>query len=395
MIPMDIALCYESVLPSRGGAETYVGDLARRLARDGHSVHLYASRWDAAALPAATHFHRLDVPAGPRFLRPWRFGAACERATIDGRHDVSLGFDKTWGQDVLYPQGGLHAASAAHNILKHPVGFGRSLAAVGKWFDPAAWSFPRLERKQYLGGKGEKRPLVVVNSEMVRRHFEEFLGVTPESLRVVRSAIDPLRFAADDRLKRRHEERTRWGVQPDATVGLFVAMNYRLKGLSQLLDAYALTTRDRPNRLVVAGHPNFRRYERQAKRLGIEDRVSFLGHRADPRDCYFAADYLVHPTFYDPCSLVALEALACGLPVITTRHNGASELLTPPTDGLVVKDPHNAPALACAINTMLDRGYLREASAAARSTGTRWTFEHHYRALVDVFSEVRQAKRAA
>ena len=77
---MDIALCYESVLPARGGAETYIGDLARRLARDGHAVHLYASRWDAAALPATTHFHRLDVVAGPRFLRPWRFGWACERA---------------------------------------------------------------------------------------------------------------------------------------------------------------------------------------------------------------------------------------------------------------------------------------------------------------------------
>ena len=71
---MDIAFCYESVLPARGGAETYIGDLARRLARDGHAVHLYACRWDAASLPASTHFHRLDVPSGPRFLRPWRFG---------------------------------------------------------------------------------------------------------------------------------------------------------------------------------------------------------------------------------------------------------------------------------------------------------------------------------
>ena len=109
---MDIALCYESVLPARGGAETYIADLARRLARDGHAVHLYASRWEAAALPPATHFHRLDVPSGPRFLRPWRFGAACERALAHNAHDVSIGFDKTWGQDVLYPQGGLHAASA-------------------------------------------------------------------------------------------------------------------------------------------------------------------------------------------------------------------------------------------------------------------------------------------
>ncbi|HJZ57735.1 MAG TPA: glycosyltransferase family 4 protein, partial [Gemmataceae bacterium] len=165
---MDIALCYESVLPARGGAETYIGDLARRLARDGHAVHLYACRWDASALPASTHFHRLDVPAGPRLLRPWRFAAACERALVGQRHDVSVGFDKTWGQDVLYPQGGLHAASAAHNLLKYPHAWERAVAALGKWLDPAAWSFTRLERKQYLG---PNRPLVVVNSRMVQRHF--------------------------------------------------------------------------------------------------------------------------------------------------------------------------------------------------------------------------------
>jgi UDP-glucose:(heptosyl)LPS alpha-1,3-glucosyltransferase len=389
---MDIALCYESVLPARGGAETYIGDLTRRLARDGHAIHLYACRWDSSALPAATHYHRLDVPNGPRFLRPWRFGAACERAITSHTHDVSIGFDKTWGQDILYPQGGLHAASAAHNLLKFPDTISRSLAVIGKWLDPAAWSFARLERKQYLG---PKQPLVVVNSRMVQRHFEQFYGIPPETVRIVRSAIDPLRFAADDRLKRRHDEREHWGVSPDETVGLFVAMNYRLKGLAQLLDAFALTTREKPSRLVVVGHPKVGRYQHQAHRLGIADRVIFLGHRADPKDCYFAADYLVHPTFYDPCSLVALEALACGLPVITTRYNGASELLSPPTDGLVIDDPHNACALAEAMTRMLDRGYLREASVAARATGTKWTFEQHYRALFDVFAEVRRSKQAA
>lgn len=385
---MDIALCHPSVLPARGGAETYIADLARRLARDGHAVHLYACRWDPSALPAATHFHRLEVPTAPRFLRPWRFAAACERA-ISGRHDVSIGFDKTWGQDVLYPQGGLHVASAAHNLLKYPDRLTRALAVAGKWLDPASWSFARLERKQYLG---PRRPLVVVNSEMVRRHFEQYYGIPPECVRVVRSAIDPLRFMAEDRPRRRHEERQRWGIGPDETVGLFVAMNYRLKGLGPLLNAFARTPR---GRLVVVGHPRFAPYQQQARRLGIADRVLFLGHRPDPRDCYFAADYLVHPTFYDPCSLVVLEALACGLPVITSRYNGAAELLTPPGDGLVIDDPHDTAALAAALNRMLDRCYLREAAAAARLTGTRWTFEHHYRALLDVFAEVRRTKLAA
>jgi UDP-glucose:(heptosyl)LPS alpha-1,3-glucosyltransferase len=389
---MDIALCYESVLPARGGAETYIADLARRLARDGHAVHLYAARWDARALPAATHYHRVDVPQGPRFLRPWRFAAACERALRQGRHDVSIGFDKTWGQDVLYPQGGLHAASAVHNLYKYPDRFSRTLAAIGKWLDPAAWSFAWLERRQYLG---DHRPLIVVNSFMVQRHFEQFYGIAPESIRVVRSAIDPLRFVAEDRLKRRYEERQRWHMTPEDPVGLFVAMNYRLKGLAPLLSALALVPRDKRLHLVVVGHPKFARYERLAQRLGIAAQVRFLGHRADPRDCYFAADFLVHPTFYDPCSLVVLEALACGLPVITTRYNGASELLSPPREGLVIEDPHQAPELAAALVRFTDPGYRAEAAAAARQTAAKWTFEHHYHALLSIFDEVRRTKQAA
>jgi UDP-glucose:(heptosyl)LPS alpha-1,3-glucosyltransferase len=388
---MDIGLCYESVLPARGGCETYIGDLARRLARDGHSVHLFACRWDAAALPAATHYHRLVVPKGPRFLRPWRFAAACERALRESPCDVSVGFDKTWGQDILYPQGGLHAASAFHNRLKFRSPVVRRLAGVAKWLDPAAWSFARLERRQYLG---PDRPLVVVNSRMVRGHFERFLGVAPERLRVVHSAIDPLRFAADDRLRRRQAERDGWGVAPDEPVGLFLATNSRLKGLAPLLRSLPLLPKERPWRLAVAGSPKTAGYERLARSLGAADRVRFLGHRADPKGCYFAADFLVHPTFYDPCSLVVLEALACGLPVVTTRYNGAGELLSPPADGLVVHDPHDAAELAGAVRRMLDSGYRSAAASAARQAASRWTFEQHYQQLLGLFREIAGRKRA-
>src|SRR5439155_16485112 len=161
-------------------------------------------------------------------------------------------------------------------------------------------------------------------------------------------------------------ERDRWGVSPDEAVGLFVAMNYRLKGLAPLLRAVALVPRDRPFTLAVVGHPKFDRYRRLAGRLGVADRVKFLGFRANPKDAYFASDFLVHPTFYDPCSLVVLEALACGLPVVTTRYNGAAELLSPPADGLVIDDPHDAPALGAAITRMLGPAYRTAASQAAR-----------------------------
>src|SRR5437899_6507367 len=87
---MNIAFCYESVLPARGGCETYIADLARRLVSDGHEVHLYACRWDAAALPAPMHFHYLALKRSPRFLRPWRFTAACTCALRHAAHDITI-----------------------------------------------------------------------------------------------------------------------------------------------------------------------------------------------------------------------------------------------------------------------------------------------------------------
>ena len=393
---MNIAFCHENVLPARGGCETYIADLARRLVRDRHEVHLYACRWDESALPPGIHYHPVPVQRGPRFLRPWWFSAACRRALRGAGHHVTVGFDKTWGQDVLYPQGGLHAASAEHNLRKYPGRWARGMARVAKWLDLAHWSYSRLERRQYLG---PRRPLVVVNSVMVRTHFRRYYGVGPQDLFVVPSAIDPHRFLDTDRPRRRLEFRGRWGIRPEEHVALFAAMNYRLKGLEPLLHAVSLVPSYFPGgsrfRLVVAGDPRVGRYQRLARRLGVADRVCFIGPCREMHNCYFAADFLVHPTFYDPCSLVVLEALACGLPVITSRHNGASELLTPPREGYVIDDPHDHTRLAWCLTQLLDPGRRAACSQAARKAAAQWTFDHHYRQLLGVFAEAASRKRAA
>lgn len=388
---MNVGLCYESVLPARGGCEHYIGDLSRRLARDGHAVHLFACRWDASALPSNTIYHQLPTPRGPRFRRPWQFGKSCEQALIAHPVDVSMGFDKTWGQDVLYPQGGLHSASRAHNLLKSRPGLPRLAARVARLLDPTSVSFARLEHRQYMV---PPRPIVVVNSLMVQRHFREYLGIGEKDVRVVRSSIDPDRFACDDRPAARARERAAWGYDADDVVGLFVGMNYRLKGLEQLVRAVAkLPESSGRTKFVVIGGAKYDRYAALARKLGVSDRIRFLGFRSDPRDAFFAADFLVHPTFYDPCSLVALEALGCGLPVVTTQYNGASELLSPPKDGMVVKDPHNAHELAQAIATIASPTELPQRKIAAAEAGNQWTFEEHYHQLMSILQEAA-ARRA-
>jgi UDP-glucose:(heptosyl)LPS alpha-1,3-glucosyltransferase len=389
---MNIAFCYESVLPTRGGCATEIANLARRLVADGHDVHVYACRWDKGALPAATHYHPVHLPPSPRFLRPWRFGAACLRALKHADHDVTMGFDKTWGLDVLYPQGGLYVANADYNLLKYPEPLKRRLLRALKYIDPAHLSFSLLERRQYLG---KKRSIIVAISEMVRDHFQHYYGIASTDLRLVRIAADQHKFDEHDRPRRRLEWRQHWGIHAEENVALFVGMNYRLKGLDPLLHAVKLLPREKPFRLLVAGNARTAEFEETARRLGVAERVRFVGYREDIVNCYFASDFLVHPTFYDPCSHVVLEAMTCGLPVITTRYNGASELLHPPREGFVIADPHDHGHLAWCLTQFLDAGRRSLCAQAARRISAQWTFEHHYRQLLDVFNEAMARKKAA
>ena len=261
-----------------------------------------------------------------------------------------------------------------------------------KKLDPANWSFRLLERRQYLGNH---RPLMVVNSDMVRRHFVRYYSVAEDDIHVIRAAIDPNRFTEHDRPRRRLEWRQQWGIDPAETVGLFAAMNYRLKGLVPLLHALRHLADQSRFRLLVIGNPRTQRYECLAHRLGVASQVIFAGHCMEMRNAYFAADFLVHPTFYDPCSLVVLEALACGLPVVTSRFNGAGELLSPPSEGYIVDDPHDAERLAWCMRQLLDPTRRGECAQAARRTAACWTFEHHYQQMLRVFGEAAARKQVA
>jgi UDP-glucose:(heptosyl)LPS alpha-1,3-glucosyltransferase len=303
-------------LPRKGGCETYITDLTRRLVRDGHEVHLYAWDWDANAIPVTTHCHRVDRPRFvPRPLRPWLFSSACRAALSGQDHDLTIGFDKVLGVDLHYPQGGLYRETIRHNARIHPPGLGRWRAVCRRWFDPGYWSFLHLEWRQYR----QEQALVVVNSQMVRRHARDNYALDDDRMRVVHSAIDPMRFHATNRLALRSEMRRQWGVHPQHAVGLFAATNYPLKGLAPLLRSLPLVDEAIRFRLAVVGSANIAPYQALARQLGIVDRVQFVGYCTDMKRAYYAADFLVHPTFYDPCSLVVLEALACGLPIITTR----------------------------------------------------------------------------
>jgi UDP-glucose:(heptosyl)LPS alpha-1,3-glucosyltransferase len=144
--------------------------------------------------------------------------------------------------------------------------------------------------------------------------------------------------------------------------------------------------------LSVAGRDDATRYQGLAARLGVQNRVRFLGAVDDVRGLYAAADVLAHPTWYDPCSRVVLEALCCGLPVVTTWFNGAAEVIEPGRHGVVVDSPDQIDRLSAAVTTCL-RSDMRSACAAdAARMRERLSMARHARELLELYtSAVRGA----
>ncbi len=149
-----------------------------------------------------------------------------------------------------------------------------------------------------------------------------------------------------------------------------------------------------PIHLLVCGGGNSAPYLRLARSLGIQDSVHFLGFYPDVRECYWSSDFFVQPTYYDPCSLVVLEALACGLPVITTEQNGAGELMTNDREGYVLTSPDAEGELIAALDGMTHDAKRSAMSTEARRLGRQQTFDDHVARLSKIFQEVAQGKTA-
>ena len=389
---MRLALTYQRVDPTKGGAETYVVDLCTRLIAAGHRVSLFANDWRPDALPDGLTAHRVAISGLTKWQRVWNFAANSERLLIEARadFDCTVGFINTWHQDVLIPQGGVHSASLEANSARYPEGWRRRAYVLGKKANPKRWIYRAIEAKQYDPGRGTR---IVAVSRMVRGHLEQYQGVSRDRIDVIPNAIDAGRLGVTDPVATRRDFRAKFRLQEDDLVALFVGHNYALKGLAPLL--HAMARRDpsaRPIHLVACGGTDVAPYRALASRLGLADVVHLAGFQPDIRPPFWGSDFFVSPTFYDPCSLVVFEALACGLPVITTACNGAGEVITEGNEGFVISHPNASSELSEALDRMTNDTERASMSTRAAKLGREQSFDRHVARLVGVFERVAASK---
>lgn len=381
---LRIGLVIDRLDPGRGGAESYLIGLSRFLGARGHDVHLLAQRFGPLPDRVGTP---VRVPGASR-PRPWRdlsFDRLAARAARAHRIDVTLGVRHTPSTDVFQPHGGVYSRAAAAQSRSS----GQARHRLGRALSPKHRALLRLEAAQ------ARRDGVtyVALSERVRADMVDAYRLSEaDAPTLLYNGVDLERFRP--RPARRADARRAHGLSDDDVCVLFVAHNFRLKGLQHLIAAVARVSSSRL-RVLVVGRGDPAPFAALASHHGVGERVAFVGAVDDPLALFAAADVLAHPTYYDPCSCVCLEALACGVPVVTTARNGVGERIAAYGGGVVIDDAPDESALASALARLADDDAHRRAlGEAARALAERHDEREAFAAmeavLVETAAEVRR-----
>lgn len=382
---VKIALVILHADPARGGAERYTIDLAAALVKRGHDVSLLASSF-AEAIQGVQQ-HRLDAGGATRARRYVQFLDSLDAHLESNHYDIVHAMLPVRRSDIYHPHAGLAAEALAHGHLKYQAAIPRKLSKLANRFNRRRQKFAEVERALL---DSPRPPVVLCLSDYVkktvRRHFPR---LPEERLAKLFNATDLDRFNPTKRPMAGQELRQRFGISPECVVGLMMAQDFQRKGLKESIIGMADVS-DSRLRLLVAGKEDSASYRRLAATLGVERQICFAGATNDPYAFYKAADFLILPTWHDPCSLVVLEAIAMGVPVISTALNGACEIIETDIHGYVISDPANRSAIAEAVRKMLEPERLNRMSAACILQRSALAYGKHLDAIEEIYRRIKR-----
>ena len=348
---------------SSGGAESYLKRLAAGVVEAGHGVRLYASKdWPPEQWTFGP-ITRLEAGSAATF--------ADEMEKLDPRRecDVLMSLERIRRCDVYRAGDGVHRAWLE-----------RRSQIAGRW-----QKFSRLLNRKHAatlelekslfadGGAGR----VIANSHMVKEEIVRCYGYPDEKIDVVPNGVPLNLFRRDE--ESRAKMRETLGLKNDEVAVLFAGSGWERKGLRFAIEA--MEQSGKGMRFLVAGRGDQRRFKSK--------RVQFLGVVENMPGLYGAADIFLLPTIYDPFSNACLEALAAGLPVITTRANGFSEIIESGQHGSVISDPQNIEEMGKALRFWFDPARREQAAAGIRALADRFDISANVRRTLEILTRQR------
>ena len=347
-------------------------EVAREAARQGHEVVVFSETIDPRALTIKRIHPVLSAPPRwmpSRLLRDQLFALRSMLQLRRSAHrcDALLanGF-VTWASSDLNSMHFVHAS------------WRRSLPVAGRGQLTLRAAYAKLyaamnERLERLALQSSRQ--VVAVSDAVRRELM-LLGVDCARTHIIVNGVDTEEFAPGP------DRRPDFGLPADVAIALFAGdiMTPR-KNLTTVLESL-LAVPDL--HLAVAGKCTGSSYPAMARAMGLGDRVHFLGFRPEMPALMRSVDMFVLPSRYEPFGLVVLEAMAAGLPVLTSRQAGISAIMTPAV-GYVLEDSDDALTLAGRLRTLTEQPDLRRRMGKdARALAEAHSWQKMARQYVDL-----------
>lgn len=361
---MKIALLFHSC-HRRGGVERVMVECANFLRRSGHDTHVYAAHWDRAVLHPAVVTHPVPTRGNGSllFYFDFRRNSGRQLSAAGEREDVRAGFG------VVSPPGAVIWVQSVHKTWLQVSARQRDwkgrLRQKFNLFHPIMLM---MERDYF--GRRRYRKLIALTEEVKADLMRQY-HVPSQDIVVLPNGYSPSEFNLGRRAELREKTRRALGYDSAARVVVFVANELERKGFGPLLRAIA-SLADSGVYLLVVGRVRPDAYRDEIGRLGMSARVRFVGSSDDVAQFYAAADVFALPTQYEAWGLVIVEAMACGLPALTSRLAGAAVAVQEGKTGDLLDDPDDVSEIATKIRPLLSGAHASPSEIAASVSGFSW-----------------------
>ena len=360
-----------------GGAEQFADGFIHQLAESGHQVHIFANRWTPSH-HSNIHHHFVATLHFNAFIRTLSFARSVAKIIREQHFDIIQSHEKTWTQDVYRAGDGCHIKWLSQRS--------RNLSPFQNLFlslNPFHQLILKLEKNIFESSQCKK---IVAISQMVKNDILENYKCPSENIAVVYNGVDLKRFHPDNKNTYRKLIREKLEIPKSATLILFVGSGFERKGLQFLLESTAYLNNE-DWRLLLMGKGKFEKFIRYAP---TDKHPQIIAKEPDPEieKYYAAADIFILPSIYEPFGNANLEALATGLPVITTRYCGAADIINNKQNGLVVQDPFNPEEIAENIRSLFDPSTRETMGKNARELAEQFPLERNSREMLEIYKSL-------